>query len=88
MEPIGDHRNDENSGHVELAIMENEVGKEQLEVQMGHSRKRGRTKKISQTKMSNEKAVRSLSQQHEKHYVKREKRQQKSVNIESQVQGE
>ncbi|XP_010322317.1 DUF724 domain-containing protein 6 isoform X2 [Solanum lycopersicum] len=86
MEPIGDHRNDENSGHVELAIMENEVGKEQLEVQMGHSRKRGRTKKISQTKMSNEKAVRSLSQQHEKHYVKREKRQQKSVNIESQVQ--
>ncbi|XP_015057464.1 DUF724 domain-containing protein 3-like isoform X2 [Solanum pennellii] len=81
-----DHRNDESSGHVELAIMEIEVGKEQLEVQMGHSRKRGRTKKITQTKMSNEKAVRSLSQQHEKHYVKREKRQQKSVNIESQVQ--
>lgn len=37
--------------------------------------------------MSNEKAVRSSSQQHEKHYVKREKRQQKSVNIESQAQG-
>ncbi|KAL3348288.1 hypothetical protein AABB24_021777 [Solanum stoloniferum] len=87
MKPSGDHSKDESSGHVELAIMENEVGKEQLEVQMRHSRKRGRTKKITQTKMSNEKAVRSSSQQHEKHYVKREKRQQKSVNIESQAQG-
>ncbi|XP_006349167.1 uncharacterized protein [Solanum tuberosum] len=87
MEPSGDHSKDESSGYVELAIMENEVGKEQLEVQLGHSRKRGRTKKITQTKMSNEKAVRSSSQQHGKHYVKREKRQQKSVNIESQAQG-
>lgn len=87
MEPSGDHSKYESSGPVELAIMENEDGKEQLEVQMGHRRKRGRMKKITQTKMSNEKAVQSLSQQHEKHYVKREKRQEKSLNIESQAQG-
>lgn len=87
MEPSGDHSKDESSGPVELAIMQNEDGKEQLEVQMGHSRKRGRMKKINQTKMSNEKAVQSSSQQHEKHYVKREKRQEKSSNIESKAQG-
>ncbi|CAN4106534.1 unnamed protein product [Withania somnifera] len=87
VEPSGDHSKDESSGPVKLPIMENEDGKEQLEVQMGHSRKRGRMKKITQTKMSNDKAVQSLSQQHEKHYVKREKRQEKSLNIESQAQG-
>ncbi|CAN4112723.1 unnamed protein product [Withania somnifera] len=87
MGPSGDHSKDESSGPVELAIVENENGKEQLEVQMGHRRKRGRTKKITQTKMSNEKAVQSSSQQHEKHYVKREKRQEKSLNTESQAQG-
>lgn len=88
MEPSGDRSKDESSGPVELAIMQNEGGKEQLDVQMGHSRKRGRMKKITQTKMSNEKAVQSLSQQHEKHYVKREKRQEKISNNESKAQGE
>ncbi|XP_055818025.1 DUF724 domain-containing protein 3-like isoform X2 [Solanum dulcamara] len=87
MEPSGDHSKDESVGPVELAIMLNVDGKEQLEVQKGHSRKRGRMKKITQTKMSNEKAVLSSSQQHEKHYVKREKRQEKSSNIESKAQG-
>ncbi|KAK4372415.1 hypothetical protein RND71_007799 [Anisodus tanguticus] len=87
MKPSGDHSKDESSGHVELEVMVIEDGKEQVEVQTGHSRKRGRTKKTAQTKLSNEIAVQSSSQQHEKHYVKREKRQAKSSNTESQAQG-
>ncbi|XP_047265338.1 DUF724 domain-containing protein 6 isoform X5 [Capsicum annuum] len=87
MQPSGDHSKDEILDPVELAIMVNEDGKEQLEVPAGPSKKRGRTKKMTPTKMSSEKAIQSSSQQHEKHYVKREKRQAKSLNIESQAQG-
>ncbi|XP_009758792.1 DUF724 domain-containing protein 6-like isoform X4 [Nicotiana sylvestris] len=87
MGPNGDHSKDESSCPVELAIMVNEDGKEQLEVQLGHTRKRGRTRKMAVTKLSNEKTGQSLFQQHEKHYIKRGKRQTESVNIESQAQG-
>ncbi|XP_009758791.1 DUF724 domain-containing protein 3-like isoform X3 [Nicotiana sylvestris] len=55
MGPNGDHSKDESSCPVELAIMVNEDGKEQLEVQLGHTRKRGRTRKMAVTKLSNEK---------------------------------
>lgn len=88
MGPNGDPSKDESACPVELAIMVNEDGKEQLEVQLGHTRKRGRTRKMAVTKLSNEKTGQSLFQQHEKHYIKRGKRQTESVNIESQAQGE
>nr|XP_018629135.1 DUF724 domain-containing protein 6 isoform X3 [Nicotiana tomentosiformis] len=55
MGPNGDPSKDESACPVELAIMVNEDGKEQLEVQMGHTRKRGRTRKMPVTKLSNEK---------------------------------
>ncbi|XP_019251053.1 PREDICTED: DUF724 domain-containing protein 6-like isoform X3 [Nicotiana attenuata] len=87
MGPNGDHSKDESSCPVELAIMVNGDGKEQLQVQMGHTRKRGRTRKMPATKLSSEKTGQSLFQQHEKHYIKRGKRQTESVNIESQAQG-
>ncbi|KAJ8573678.1 hypothetical protein K7X08_010189 [Anisodus acutangulus] len=74
-------------GKEQVEVPNQKDGKEQVEVQMGHSRKRGRTKKMALTKLSNEKAVQSSSQQHEKHYVKREKRLAKNSNIESQSQG-
>ncbi|XP_059311780.1 DUF724 domain-containing protein 3-like isoform X3 [Lycium ferocissimum] len=70
-----------------VQVPDQKDGKEQAQVQIGHSRKRGRTRKVAHIKLSNEKAVQSSSQQHEKHYVKREKRQAKSLNIESQAQG-
>ncbi|XP_019251050.1 PREDICTED: DUF724 domain-containing protein 6-like isoform X2 [Nicotiana attenuata] len=55
MGPNGDHSKDESSCPVELAIMVNGDGKEQLQVQMGHTRKRGRTRKMPATKLSSEK---------------------------------